>query len=222
MERRGLLKYATGGAALLIGGGASGFIWLDRKYNPKTPLNYKFPDIARTAGGELLATPSCDEVNAVTIKQTEGPFYKPCTPERSVLRESDTVGVPLIVEGTVIDTQCRPVAGAVVDLWNCDGLGIYDNKGFRLRGHQFTDANGNYRFSTVRPAAYKAGFGWRTPHVHVKVQGENTSLLTTQLYFPDEVLNERDSTFNTALLLAVKQDDHVSGGMVARYNFVLA
>lgn len=221
MNRRDVIKYSAGGSALLVGAGAGAFIWLDRKFNPKTALNYPFPDTAQAQTVDLAPTPSCDEAEAVTINQTEGPFYKPSTPERSVLREADIVGVPLIVEGFVTDTQCRPIAGAVIDLWSCDGEGVYDNDGFRLRGHQFTDLNGYYRFSTVRPVAYKAGFAWRTPHIHVKVQGRNTSLLTTQLYFPDEPLNRRDSIFDKALLLGMSSSERGNDGLVARYDFVL-
>lgn len=222
MKRRDILKYSAGGTALLVGGGGAGVFWLDRKFNPKTPLYYEFPEIAQTDGGELIATPSCDEVSAETLRQTEGPFYKPNTPERSELREGVAAGTPLIVEGFVFDTQCRPIAGAVIDLWSCDSAGVYDNEGFRLRGHQFTDANGYYRFSTVRPAAYKAGFAWRTPHIHAKVQGRHTALLTTQLYFPDEPLNRKDSAFNQALLLQINPAEQEGIGMAARYDFVLA
>lgn len=221
MDRRTLLKTAAGGATLLAGGGAAGFVWLNRKFNPKTPLDYEFPNIARAANSELLATPSCDEPVAATIRRPEGPFYKPRTPERSELREDGISGTPLVVEGLVMDTRCRPVADAVIDIWSCDGEGIYDNNEFRLRGHQFTDANGMYRFSTVRPTAYKAGFRWRTPHIHVKVQGADTSLLTTQLYFPDEALNGKDSMFDEGLLMQMKPDNHDRDSLVARYDFVL-
>lgn len=221
MNRRRILKYAAGGAALLAGAGGAAFVWMDRKFNPKTPLDYEFPDVAQTAVGNLVATPSCVEPGEETLVQTEGPFYTPNTPLRSMVREGQTVGQPLIVEGIVTDTQCRPIANAVIDIWSCDGDGVYDNDGYGLRGHQFTDANGAFRFSTVKPAAYKAGRIWRTPHIHVKVQGKATSLLTTQLYFPDEPLNTDDSIFNDALLVAMKTDSLGGDDLVARFDFVL-
>ena len=105
---------------------------------------------------------------------TEGPFYTPNTPKRRVLREPGTVGTPLVIEGRVLAADCRPIAGAVLDFWSCDGNGVYDNEGFRLRGHQFTDQAGRFRVETVKPKDYRQ-FGFRrTPHVHVKVQGPGT------------------------------------------------
>lgn len=221
MNKRKFLKYVAGGTAVFTGAGAAGFVWLDRKYNPKTPLNYAFPDSVIDGKAQLLPTPSCGGIGAATPQQTEGPYYAPDTPERSELRDVRSSGTPLIVEGVVIDTQCRPVSGAVIDMWSCDHEGIYDNDGTHLRGHQFTDSLGFYRFSTVRPAPYKAGFTWRSPHIHAKVQGKNTSLLTTQLYFPGEALNESDSIFDPALLFKISQGEETAGALVARYDFVL-
>ena len=71
------------------------------------------------------------------------------------------------------------------------------NDGSRLRGHQFTDAAGAFEFETVKPKDYH-NFGLhRTPHVHVKLQGRDTKLLTTQLYFPNEPLNAHDCSIAT-------------------------
>ena len=57
--------------------------------------------------------------------------------------------------------DCQPIAGAVMDFWHCDDAGVYDNAGFRYRGHQFTDASGAYRLRTIRPGKYPA----RTQHI---------------------------------------------------------
>ena len=77
--------------------------------------------------------------------------------------------------------------------------GEYDNLGFRYRGHQFTDAQGNYRLQTIVPAEYPG----RTRHVHVKVQAPGKRILTTQLYFPNEPQNAQDSIFQSEMLLKV-------------------
>ena len=61
---------------------------------------------------------------------------------------------------------CRPVERALVDLWHADDGGAYDNRGFRYRGHVFTDEQGRYRFRTILPGLYPG----RTRHYHVKVQ----------------------------------------------------
>lgn len=186
-------------------------VFLDRKFNPHTPVNYPLPAI----NGSLRPTPEClDHDHHDTHAVTEGPFYRPGTPERSLLRDAGTVGAPLTLRGRVFGSDCTPLAGAVVDVWNCDGAGVYDNGGFRLRGHQFTDASGAFRFETVKPSDYR-NFGiHRTPHIHVKVQGRDTPLLTTQLFFPNEPLNEHDWFFRDDLIMSL-------GGDIATFDFVL-
>ena len=161
----------------------------------------------------LAATPECSD--KVTLKQTEGPFYKPRTPERADLVETGMRGRVIELAGFVLTRDCRPVARALVDLWQADEAGAYDNKGFRLRGHQYTDAQGRYRFRTIAPAAYVG----RTRHFHVKVAAQPyRSVLTTQLYFPDEPGNARDGLFRKDLLMRVAG---AGEGLAGRFDFVL-
>lgn len=156
------------------------------------------------------------ECTAGTRTQTAGPFYTPLTPRRDTLREPDTGGETLVLEGLVLSPDCQPLAGAVIDIWHCDELGHYDNRGFRYRGHQFSDAAGAFRFETVRPGHYPG----RTPHIHVKVQGAATRVLTTQLYFPDlQKLNERDRIYRDDLVMRLDRADDAWRG---RFDFVLA
>ncbi|WP_138517654.1 intradiol ring-cleavage dioxygenase [Limnobacter alexandrii] len=146
----------------------------------------------------LAQTPECTD--NPTPRQIEGPYYTPQTPRRSNL----TDGLPgeiLLLEGRVLSTTCQPIPNAIVDLWSCDAKGEYDNAGFKLRGHQITDAQGRFRFETLMPGSYGNSSFRRTPHLHVKVQGPGTPLLTTQLYFPDQPLNQRDGFFSPALLV---------------------
>src|SRR5262245_46416224 len=103
---------------------------------------------------ELSPTPACDDGDAPTIRQTEGPFFKPNSPERADLRDEGIKGQGIELTGFVLTRGCRPVERALVDLWHADNEGNYDNSGFRLRGHQFTDAEGRFRFRTIVPAAY--------------------------------------------------------------------
>jgi protocatechuate 3,4-dioxygenase beta subunit len=162
---------------------------------------------------ELKPTPQCDDGDAPTPRQTEGPFYKPRSPQRNDLREANA-GQSVELSGVVLTRSCRPVAGALVDLWHADAQGDYDNKGFRYRGHVFADEQGRFRFLTIKPALYPG----RTRHYHVKVQAPNRPVLTTQLYFPGEPGNARDGLFRRELLmrLAERQD-----GLAARFDFVL-
>lgn len=124
-------------------------------------------------------------------------------------------GTRLVLAGAVLTTDCRPVAGALVDIWQCDDDGNYDNQGYRLRGHQFADEQGRYWFETILPGLYPG----RTRHIHVKVQAPGGPILTTQLYFPDEPRNAQDGIFRPELLVELAQTDD---GLAAGFNFVLA
>ena len=186
------------------------------------------PLLARTgaaSSGYALSGPAVDRgldlarpkpCTPGTRSQTAGPFYTPETPQRDSLREPDTRGEPLVFEGLVLAHDCRPLAGAVIDAWHCDELGYYDNRGFRYRGHQFTDGAGAFRIETIRPGHYTG----RTPHIHVRVQGEATRLLTTQVYFPDmQEENDRDRIFRDDLVMRLDRADAAWRG---RFDFVLA
>src|SRR5262249_26687562 len=119
------------------------------------------------------------------------------------------------LSGLVLTRSCRPVANALVDLWHADDGGLYDNRGFRLRGHVFTDALGRYAFRTIMPGLYPG----RTRHYHVKVQARDQAALTTQFYFPDEPGNRRDFLFHDDLVMRVAAADNT---LRARFDVVLA
>jgi len=80
---------------------------------------------------ELAPTPSCHDGHEPTARETAGPFFKPRSPERSDLREPGAGGSPFELSGFVLTRSCRPLSGAVVDLWHADDKGEYDNVGFR-------------------------------------------------------------------------------------------
>jgi protocatechuate 3,4-dioxygenase beta subunit len=162
----------------------------------------------------LAPTPACHDGDEPTPRQTEGPFFKPRSPERAELIEPGMKGRPIELTGFVLDPACKPMAHALLDLWQADDAGDYDNTGFRLRGHQYTDAQGRYRFRTIVPAVYPG----RTRHFHLKVQPAAGRLLTTQLYFPDEPANRRDGLFRKELLMRTAQ---AGDGVDARFDFVL-
>jgi protocatechuate 3,4-dioxygenase beta subunit len=139
----------------------------------------------------------------VTPPQTEGPLFTPKSPLRASLVEPGTKAGRFLVSGRVLSPQCQPVANALVDLWHADEDGDYDNRGYRYRGHQFTDAEGRYRFETIVPAQYPG----RTRHYHVKVQPKGGRILTTQLYFPGDPGNGRDGLFRRELEMKTKSGE---------------
>ncbi|MFL5384222.1 MAG: dioxygenase [Longimicrobiaceae bacterium] len=165
---------------------------------------------------EAAVTPACedgDDADA-TAPETEGPFFKPSSPRRHSLLDPGITGTKLVVVGTVLTRRCRPVAGALLDFWQADDGGNYDNAGFRLRGHQFADAKGAYRLETIVPGVYPG----RTRHIHVKVQAPGRPVLTTQLYFPGEPRNARDGIFHESLLMRMAE---AQDGREGRFDFVL-
>ena len=162
----------------------------------------------------LNPTPECHDSDTATVRQTEGPFFKPSSPERADLIEPGMAGPPIELVGFVLTLGCRPVPDAVVDLWQADDKGDYDNSGFRLRGHQRADAEGRYRFRTIVPGAYEG----RTRHFHVKVAPPGGRLLTTQLYFPGEPKNQKDGLFRRELLMRTAKNQ---GSLAGRFDFVL-
>ncbi|MEO6322041.1 MAG: intradiol ring-cleavage dioxygenase [Polaromonas sp.] len=137
-----------------------------------------------------------------TPSQTEGPFYPvalPADTDFDLLRNGRVNyrhGQPAWVEGSVVDTAGKPVAGAVVEIWQCDHAGHYHHPGdggradpaFQGFGRVTLGADGRYRFRTLRPVPYSG----RTPHIHVKVKLDRQELLTTQLYVAGDAGNERD------------------------------
>ena len=141
-------------------------------------------------------------VRRATPAQTEGPFYPVAFPKDSdydLLRNGNQTypeGQGTWLEGSVTDLSGKPVSGAQVEIWQCDGAGHYHHAGdggkadqrFQGFGRVTVGADGSYRFRTIRPVAYSG----RTPHIHVKVKLGRRDLLTTQLYVADDPSNARD------------------------------
>jgi protocatechuate 3,4-dioxygenase beta subunit len=148
------------------------------------------------AASEASAAPGC----VLTPEQTEGPFYL----ERSKLRRNiieGRPGVSLTLNLRVVDAStCKPIKGAVVDIWHCDADGVYSGaqqavgRTF-LRGIQRTNATGVTMFQTVYPGWYQG----RTVHIHVKVHVGGDVAHTGQLYFPDKLTDVvyRRTPYNT-------------------------
>lgn len=185
-------------------------------------LGLAVPPLAVLAGGDLFAgellaaTPAIADDDDPTPAQTEGPYFTPNSPLRRSIVPAGAAGTRLTLTGRVLTTAGRPVARALIDFWQADAAGSYDNRGYRFRGHQFTDVNGRYALTTVVPGLY-AG---RTKHIHVKVQPRGGSVLTTQLYFPGVAGNRGDRIFRSALL--VRNWRKVGARRAARFDFVLA
>lgn len=146
-------------------------------------------DAAEKAG--LVAANVC----LLTPETTEGPYYLDEALVRANITEGRP-GVPLAVELQVVTADCLPIERARVDIWHCDAGGDYsgfarqgsdrarDTRGATfLRGTQFTDARGVARFETIFPGWYRG----RTTHIHHMIWLGERTVLTSQLFFPEEV-----------------------------------
>jgi len=149
----------------------------------------------------------------LTPAQTEGPYFKPGSPARTSLVETGMTGTRLVLSGRVLTPACAPVAAATLDFWQADASGNYDNSGYRLRGHQLSDAAGRYNLETILPGEYPG----RTEHIHVKLGAPGKAVLTTQLYFPDVARNQQDSIFDPHLLVTMQ---NTPSGKSATFDFV--
>lgn len=176
-----------------------------------------------TAIGAKAAAPAC----GLTPAQTEGPFYPENTEaedDTDLTQNGRAIGRVIFVEGVVTDTSCRPLAGALVEIWQACASGRYDHSGdpnpapldpnFQYWGRAVTDANGAYKFRTIVPGAYPAAPGWdRPPHIHFKVSKIGYEELITQLYFKGEKLNVHDRILRA---IPPAQREHVISELVVR------
>ena len=157
-----------------------------------------------TESGITLPAPTC---SALTQAQTEGPYYTPNTPENHSLLEEGMPGTRFILVGYVVDQGCNPLPNAWLDFWQADANGEYDHVGYRLRGHQFTDAQGRFHLETILPGLYSSR---PIEHIHVKVRPDGGEEVTSQLYFPDRPMEGLTVTLE-------ERDDY----LVGYFNFVV-
>ena len=148
-----------------------------------------------------------------TPPQTEGPFYpvlKPLDQDADLTMVGNSgkraAGDLLLVQGQVLTPDDSPVANALVEIWQTNAWGRYQDRrdrsdvpwdqNFQGYGHVTTDANGAYAFRTIRPAGYGQGYFRRTPHIHFRISGRQFDRLTTQMYFAGEPENANDGPLN--------------------------
>ena len=141
-----------------------------------------------------------------TPRQTAGPFYPlsiPADSDNDLVQvsghNSTAKGTVSYVSGHILDPDGRTLSGVRVEIWQCDTNGRYHytrdasadtplDENFQGYGQTTTDAEGGYRFRTIRPVPYPG----RTPHIHFAVSGPGLARFTTQMYIAGEPLNERD------------------------------
>ena len=121
-----------------------------------------------------------------TTNDILGPFYRADAPFRTDLTYAGLEGIPINLQGTVFGDDCvSPLSNALVEVWQCDPNGDYDNlsSNFHLRGKVHTDKQGQYAFKTVLPGKYLNGGQYRPAHIHFRVSAPSSKELISQIYF---------------------------------------
>lgn len=174
--------------------------------------------LALPLGGIATAGQSEAASCASTPRQTSGPFYpafeqvdKDVDLTQVTGHDERAEGEVIRIQGRVVDSDCNPVAGAIVELWQANAKGRYAHAAdpnpapldpnFQGWGQAVTGADGRYSFLTIKPAAYPLEIvngqvdergAYRTPHIHFRVSRRGYLDLTTQMYFAGEKLNDAD------------------------------
>jgi len=149
----------------------------------------------------------------------EGPFYKPGAPERADLITTGVRGTPLLLTGRFLNTHGELLAGAILDVWEANWDGQYDNEGFTLRGKLQADRQGRYRLRTIVPKAYSTGGqNYRAAHIHVKASAPGHRLITTELYVKGDARNYQDFGVRPSLQLVLEGP---SEARTASFDFIL-
>ena len=180
-------------------------------------------------GGDLCEAfdPSCEE----TPDNPLGPYYRAGAPNRAVLDNPSGLGERLKISGRVYAADCvTPLAGAVVEVWQADSEGNYDNEAgdpgpdvWVLRGQVVADACGNYAFESVLPGRYLNGNQYRPVHIHYRVTHPDTAPYVTQLYFEGDPYNALDSMFLPELAIPLEASRDGGGAFQAgTFDIVLA
>jgi protocatechuate 3,4-dioxygenase, beta subunit len=157
------------------------------------------------------------EALTLTPDQTEGPFYPDHLPldtdnDLLLINEGKTLAVGEVTHltGRVVDASGAPLVGAVVEIWQVDGNGVYlhsqsagerRDANFQGFGRFRTGPTGEYYFRTVKPVPYPG----RTPHIHFAINQDGKRLLTTQMYVAGHVGNERDGIYRSLRDPAVRK-----------------
>jgi protocatechuate 3,4-dioxygenase beta subunit len=163
----------------------------DTNDTPDTNDAPDLADLAEDTAPDTADLPDVPRVCAPTQPDALGPFYEEDAPNTTNL--SGTLpGSPLAMSGQVKDTDCRPIAGALVEVWQADEDGDYHDE--LLRASLTADADGRFAFTTIMPGRYLQATGLRPAHLHYRVSAPGFRTLVTQIYFEgDPYLRPNDS-----------------------------
>ncbi len=146
-----------------------------------------------------------------------GPFYREGAPYRAKITPPLEPGTVLLIRGRVWGHDTRkPLVGALLDIWQANAKGRYDNDDprnppaknvFKNRARLLTDENGYYEYETVHPAPYQIGANeWRPSHIHYLVRHNGYKPLITQLYYKGDPHNKTDRFIKESLIIELTKE----------------
>lgn len=196
---------------------------------------YQAPAAAPAASAGLPIPPAKAPTDA---KPTEdnilGPFHRRGAPFRGKVTPPLEPGQPLVVRGRVWGADSRrPLTGAVLDVWQANAQGRYDNDDsknqpaanlFVNRTRLLTDESGYYEYETIKPGRYQIGEGiWRPAHIHYWVAATGYKALVTQMYFRGDPYNDKDEFIKPSLIVDAAEHRLGQGVvLLANFDIVLA
>jgi len=154
---------------------------------------------------------------------------------KNAAMNGEPLGERIVVSGRVLDEGARPVRGQLVEVWQANAAGRYVHKvdkhpapldaNFLGAGRCLTDANGRYRFYSIKPGAYPWGNSynaWRPAHIHFSLFGRSfATRLVTQMYFPGDPLLATDPIYNSAPAGARERMISAFSAAVTEHQFAL-
>ena len=204
--------------------------------------------MAVIAGLPAVAQADVDDAKrerVATPPQFHGPFYPTALPRDTdndlvIINETGTMAAGEIVHlsGQVVDINGEPVANALIELWQTDSSGVYlhhdsphrseYDRNFQGFGRVLTGPSGEYYFRTIKPASHVEKRSRRAAHFHIGVFVEDRSPLFTQVYFENQMFNDRDPILNSVstteqrqLLIVPLEIDPKSDELTARFDVVM-
>ncbi|HEY6489232.1 MAG TPA: protocatechuate 3,4-dioxygenase subunit beta [Terracidiphilus sp.] len=166
-----------------------------------------------------------------TISERTGPVFghgliAPTDNDLTAQHGGEPIGERILVHGRVLDEDGKPVHGALLEVWQANAAGRYRHRvdqhqapldpNFTGGGRMLTDADGFYRFKTIKPGAYPWANhpnAWRPAHIHFSLFGAGIlSRLVTQMYFPGDPLQPLDPIFNSIT------DEKARNRLISRFD----
>jgi protocatechuate 3,4-dioxygenase, beta subunit len=183
------------------------------RHRPGAQPDYLYPDYASTIkrAPQRKPIPFDHTLSELTSPVFAGGWAGPDATDLTRQHEGEPLGERIIVAGRVLDEDGRPIAGTLLELWQCNSAGRYHHPAdqhdapldpnFTGVGQMVTGPGGEYRFLTIKPGAYpwrNQPNAWRPAHIHFGVFGPGfATRLVTQMYFPGDPLLAYDPIFQS-------------------------